>query len=500
MLRTRTRPSSKTEKPQIGFAVVTRAVLSDGLTIRDAVTGRSLVNLKAPCRDMKGRRIWPLPNKSLLYNCGDGVYRVWADGSVPTLLADGKKAISVSHDGLWIQAADDNLNRFMIHLPTSNVLPLPRGHYVPNSRGYFAVVDGHLKAVELPKDGKKASLREPGCELGPEFIDVKFIAQPADWILVQRSNQALFMLQHDCKQHALGSGQSLDDELLASSNDQLVAVQSGHPCRLALRRPSGPYQSEPSGKACQRIKARVSRGRVEALELTGRLALYYQDDDNVRRLHYEAIALPSGVVLGSYNLTEGVTHPVMPAPLLLGKDSGPMIGTRTSKALDSATCKSSAQCHNEGQCTAQGARCVAASDADCARTESCRGMGYCSARNGKCIAVKESDCLNSTMCREQGDCAVYGESCRVGSDEHCRNSNSCKQFGNCSRASRWGCEPSKAGHCIKSEWCKKEGKCSMVRDPQIRYSDSYDCKAAKHSDCRKSAACKKEGRCIAEKG
>lgn len=98
-------------------------------------------------------------------------------------------------------------------------------------------------------------------------------------------------------------------------------------------------------------------------------------------------------------------------------ECAPLRGGCVRAAADDADCARPAgteryvPCATNGQCTAQGGRCVAADDGRCRASEACRRSGQCSAHGGLCVATRQEDCAASLDCEEDGACNLQGSTC-----------------------------------------------------------------------------------------
>jgi hypothetical protein len=100
-------------------------------------------------------------------------------------------------------------------------------------------------------------------------------------------------------------------------------------------------------------------------------------------------------------------------------------------------------CREEGRCTAEGGRCVAASAADCrSLSEVCYRFGRCTpdGENG-CIVGSDADCQVSSVCTIYGGCHAKDGRCVALTDADCAASSGCQQYG-------W-CTVNTEGECVK---------------------------------------------------
>jgi len=119
-----------------------------------------------------------------------------------------------------------------------------------------------------------------------------------------------------------------------------------------------------------------------------------------------------------------------------------LVGCGDDDAPPAPDCPALADCRDEGRCTAEQDRCVAASDADCRqRSEVCARTGKCTATGGTCIATTDEDCKASSWCAVYGGCHAQQGRCLALSDADCQSSSGCKQYG-------W-CTVNMQGECVK---------------------------------------------------
>lgn len=158
---------------------------------------------------------------------------------------------------------------------------------------------------------------------------------------------------------------------------------------------------------------------------------------------------------------------------------------------DADDCSQSDGCAEEGNCSisADGKRCVAASDADCARSSRwCKGEGTCGFEGGGCVAKSDEGCRASKACTDDGHCSVGAGVCIAKSDDDCKSSAACKAGGLCEL------NPDIAGYChIKDEAaCRASTGCT---GSGMCHFDSGHC-VITDADCKKSSGCAAEGRCL----
>lgn len=133
-------------------------------------------------------------------------------------------------------------------------------------------------------------------------------------------------------------------------------------------------------------------------------------------------------------------------------------------------------CYFSGRCTAQGGRCVAASDLDCRQSVWCVETGRCTSclQHGtcaktsqfdpidECVVASSKDCLASRRCKEGGSCHVatglVGLYCVATSDSECAATSDCKTKGECHL---WGdrCAATSDADCQASQACKEQKRC-----------------------------------------
>ncbi len=154
-------------------------------------------------------------------------------------------------------------------------------------------------------------------------------------------------------------------------------------------------------------------------------------------------------------------------------------------ALDDATCASTDACLANGQCTAVGDGCRAATDADCALSRACTERGECTAEKGRCRASHQDCAPGSVACSKFGLCALHEGRCRATSDEACGASEGCKRYGLC--AERDGsCRATTDEMCAASTGCTGSGRCERRR---------FGCGALTDASCKASGDCRVNGMC-----
>jgi len=114
-------------------------------------------------------------------------------------------------------------------------------------------------------------------------------------------------------------------------------------------------------------------------------------------------------------------------------------------------CARSSGCRNQGDCSARGGRCVVGSDQHCRQSSVCRELGWCTmwktvdwdgGPRSYCRPASTPGCLGSDLCRDWGDCTFDGTRCSAASDADCRRSLICTRHGIC-RASGGLCHPAR---------------------------------------------------------
>jgi hypothetical protein len=108
---------------------------------------------------------------------------------------------------------------------------------------------------------------------------------------------------------------------------------------------------------------------------------------------------------------------------------------------DPVVCTGTAGCMEQGRCTPEGERCVAATDADCQeRSEVCSRFGRCTPQGeAGCVATTDAGCQASLWCGIYGGCHAREGRCLALGDEDCEASSGCKQYGWCTVNARGEC-------------------------------------------------------------
>ena len=94
--------------------------------------------------------------------------------------------------------------------------------------------------------------------------------------------------------------------------------------------------------------------------------------------------------------------PVILAALALGGAGG-------CKTKESAVCRQSCACKDNGRCVVKDRRCTVGSDADCRASRGCELMGLCTAGSDVCVVSSDEDCKQSLFCRQSGVCTFKAQ-------------------------------------------------------------------------------------------
>ena len=105
----------------------------------------------------------------------------------------------------------------------------------------------------------------------------------------------------------------------------------------------------------------------------------------------------------------------------------------------------------------------------CEATDDCKTLGHCTPEDGQCIIKDSADCRKSTGCTNEGACTLkttptpggaFARCINAGSAEDCKKSAWCKARGACSlNASQTQCEVGSDGDCAQSDLCRTDHKC-----------------------------------------
>lgn len=86
-------------------------------------------------------------------------------------------------------------------------------------------------------------------------------------------------------------------------------------------------------------------------------------------------------------------------------------GEHEGGAVDTDTCRTSAECKSRGACTLVGGECAPTTDEDCVASEACSVSGMCTLATGRssngvalCMTGSNADCERSTECRTYRRC------------------------------------------------------------------------------------------------
>src|SRR5262249_9688623 len=154
---------------------------------------------------------------------------------------------------------------------------------------------------------------------------------------------------------------------------------------------------------------------------------------------------------------------------------------------------------------ADGASCVAASDASCLASTACKVAGLCAAQGGACKATRDEDCRAARICAAMGQCRAVEGWCAAGNATDCRASAYCRRQTRCGALHGTCCRDiecddiptivSLDGHRVRTDADCAGYECVLVGRCR---AEGGACVAGGDADCLLSRECHSEGACFAE--